>query len=80
LSRDRYAGTLLYGLAIVGVFLVYRWWALLPAIAPVAAIIYLHNMTDYVAPWREEPIGPTSFSDEPVLAKLIRAPTIDGDG
>lgn len=62
---------LLYGLAIVGVFLVYRWWALLPAIAPVAAIVYLHNMTDYVAPWREEPIGPTSFSDEPVLYVLF---------
>lgn len=57
----------IYGLAIFGVFVVYRWWALLPAIAPAAVIVYLHNMTDYVAPWREEPIGPTSFSDEPIL-------------
>lgn len=57
----------IYGLAVLGVFLVYRWWALLPAIAPAAIIIYLHNMTDYVAPWREEPVGPSSFSDEPVL-------------
>jgi hypothetical protein len=57
----------IYGLAVLGVFLVYRWWALLPAIAPAAVIVYLHNMTDYVAPWREEPIGPSSFSDQPVL-------------
>ncbi len=46
------------GLSMVGLF---------PAIAPAAVTVYLHNMTDYVAPWREEPIGPTSFSDEPVL-------------
>ena len=60
-----------YGLAVLGVFLVNRWWALLPAIAPVAVIVYLHNMTDYVAPWREEPVGPSSFSDEPVLYLLF---------
>jgi hypothetical protein len=28
-------------------------------------------MTDYVAPWREEPIGPTGFSDEPVLYVML---------
>jgi len=66
--RDVWEGSwAIYGLAILGVFLVYRWWALLPAIAPVAVTVYLYNMTDYVAPWREESIGPTSFSDEPVL-------------
>jgi hypothetical protein len=36
------------------VFLVYRWWALLPAIAPVAVTVCLHSMTDYVSPWHEE--------------------------
>jgi len=61
----------IYGLAILGVFLIYRWWALLPAIAPVAVIVYLHNMTDYVSPWREEPIGPSSFSDQPALYVLF---------
>jgi hypothetical protein len=48
------SGWMLYGLAVVGVFLVYRWWALLPAIAPVAVTIYLHSMTDYVSPWPED--------------------------
>ncbi|HWA53975.1 MAG TPA: hypothetical protein VG816_07370 [Solirubrobacterales bacterium] len=60
-----------YGLAIFGVFLSYRWWALLPAIAPAAVIVYLHNMTDYVSPWREEPIGPSNLSDDPVLYVLF---------
>jgi hypothetical protein len=61
----------IYGLAVLGVFLVHRWWALLPAIAPAAVTVYLHNMTDYVAPWREEPIGPSSFSNEPALYTLF---------
>ncbi len=61
----------IYGLAVLGVFLVYRWWALLPAIAPAAVIFYLHNMTDYVSPWRVEPIGPSSFSDQPALYVLF---------
>lgn len=47
-------GPLLYGTAIFGVFLVYRWWALLPALAPVAVSIYLYDLTDYVSPWHEE--------------------------
>jgi hypothetical protein len=70
--RDVWEGSwAIYGLAVLGVFLVYRWWALLPAIAPTAVIVYLHNMTDYVAPWREEPVGPSSFSDEPVLYVML---------
>jgi hypothetical protein len=59
---------IIYGLGVLGVFLVYRWWALLPAIAPVAVIVYLHNMTDYVAPWREESVG---FPDQPVVYILF---------
>ena len=58
----------IYGLAVLGVFLVYRWWALLPAIAPVAVIVYLYNMTDYVPPWREESIG---SPDQPALYVLF---------
>lgn len=63
----------IYGLAVFGVFLVYRWWALLPAVAPVAVVVYLHNMTDYVSPWREEAPG---SSDQPVLYALL---VIGGD-
>lgn len=62
------SGWMLYGLAVVSVFLVYRWWALLPAIAPVAVTIYLHSMTDYVSPWHEESPG---SPDQPVLYVLL---------
>lgn len=57
----------IYGLAILGVFLVYRWWALLPAIAPAAVTVYLQSMTDYVEPWHGDAIGTFDFSDQPVL-------------
>jgi hypothetical protein len=59
------------GLAVLGVFLVYRWWALLPAIAPTAVIVYLHTMTDYVEPWHGDAIGSIGFSDQPVLYVLL---------
>jgi hypothetical protein len=59
------------GLAILGVFLVYRWWALLPAIAPVAVIVYLQSMTDYVEPWHGDAIGTFDFSGQPVLYVLV---------
>lgn len=62
-------GPLVYALAIVGVFLVYRWWALLPAIAPVAVNVYLYNLTDYVSPWHEDS-GPT-LSDAPASVILV---------
>jgi len=45
---------IVFAFAVFGVFLVYRWWALLPAIAPVAVMVCLHGMTDYVSPWHEE--------------------------
>jgi hypothetical protein len=59
------------GLAILGVFLVYRWWALLPAIAPAAVLVYIQNMTDYVEPWHGDAIDPIRFSDQPVLYVLV---------
>lgn len=59
------------GLAILGVFLVYRWWALLPAIAPSAVVIYLHTMTDYVEPWHGDAFGSFNFSDQPGLYVLL---------
>lgn len=59
-----------YGLAILGVFLVYRWWALLPAIAPAVVIFYLDNMTDYVEPWRGDAIGHLD-SGQPGLYVLV---------
>ncbi len=46
---------IVFGLAVAGVFAVYRWWALLPALAPLAVQIYLHEMTDYVYPFHEDP-------------------------
>jgi hypothetical protein len=46
-----------YGLAIIAVFLVYRWWALLPALAPAAVGVYLYSLTDYEPPWRDEYAG-----------------------
>jgi hypothetical protein len=66
-----HSNLVVYGLAILGVFLVYRWWALLPAIAPAAVIVYLHSMTDYVEPWRGDAIGSIGFSDQPVLYVLF---------
>ncbi len=63
----------IYGLAVLGVFLVYRWWALLPAIAPAAVTVYLYNMTDHVPLWNQDPTGPTSFSDDPVLYVMFVA-------
>jgi hypothetical protein len=45
-----------YGLAIVGAFIVNRWWALLPAVVPAAIDFYLYNLTDYTPPWNEEAI------------------------
>ncbi len=66
-----HSNLVIYGLAILSVFLIYRWWALLPAIAPAAVTVYLYNMTDYVPPWREESIGPSSFSDQPALYVLF---------
>ncbi len=62
-------GLAVYGLAILGVFLVYRWWALLPAIAPGAVNVYLHNFTDYVYPYRDE-IG-LSDADGPLYVVLV---------
>jgi hypothetical protein len=59
LARDlwRWSVPAAYGFAIFGVFLVDRWWALLPAFAPLAAGVYLYNFTDYVYPWESESIA-----------------------
>jgi hypothetical protein len=62
-----HASWIFYVFAIAAVFIVNRWWALLPAITPVAVTVYLHTATDYVAPWREESVG----SDQPVLYVLL---------
>lgn len=62
------SGWLVHGLAIIGVFIVYRWWALLPAIAPTAVGVYVHNMTDYESPWRDEFAGLTA---DPVIYVVL---------
>jgi hypothetical protein len=48
------SGLFVYGLSILGVALVYRWWALLPALAPLAVGVYLRELTDYTYPWHED--------------------------
>lgn len=45
-----------YALTVVAVFLVDRWWALLPALAPFAAGLYIECLTDYVSPWASEEV------------------------
>jgi hypothetical protein len=57
-----------FGLAIVGVFLVDRWWALLPAVVPSAVTFYLYVLTDYSTPWDSESIGNPS---EPVTYAFL---------
>jgi K+-sensing histidine kinase KdpD len=46
-----------YVVAIVGVALVDRWWALLPAFVPGAVTFYLYNFTSYSTPWDSESVG-----------------------
>lgn len=50
-----------YALALVGVALVNRWWALLPAVVPMAVNYYLYNFTDYSTPWDSESIQVTGL-------------------
>lgn len=58
LARDLWVWSVpvAYGFAIVVVCLVNRWWALLPALAPAAALLYLESLTDYVPPPEREPL------------------------
>jgi hypothetical protein len=48
-----------YVFAIVAVFLVDRWWALLPVLAPYAVGLYIELGTDYVSPWASEELHPS---------------------
>lgn len=57
-----------YVLAVVGVCLVDRWWALLPAAAPIAVTFYLYNFTGYSTPWDSESLGSPS---EPVSYAML---------
>jgi FtsH-binding integral membrane protein len=57
-----------YVLAVIGVFLVDRWWALLPAAAPTAVTFYLYNFTGYSTPWDSESIGSPS---QPVFYAVL---------
>lgn len=45
---------MIYGVAIASVFWVFRWWALVSALAPIAVTVYLHSMSNYVSPWGED--------------------------
>jgi hypothetical protein len=45
-----------WGLALVGVFVVYRWWALLPALVVPVVYGYTYNYTSYVDRWASESV------------------------
>jgi hypothetical protein len=45
-----------WGLALVGVFVVYRWWALLPALAVPVVYGYAYNYTSHVDRWASESV------------------------
>jgi hypothetical protein len=74
---DHGSWLVIYGLAVVGVFFVYRWWALLPAIVPIAVTVYIHTMTDYVDPWQSEsigsPDGPIGYAFLLIVGILLQA-------
>lgn len=57
-----------FGLALVAVFLVNRWWALLPAFVPSAVTFYLYTFTSYSTPWDSESIG---NPDQPVTYAIL---------
>jgi hypothetical protein len=46
----------LWGLALVGVFVVYRWWALLPALVVPVFYGYAYNYTSHVDRWASESV------------------------
>jgi hypothetical protein len=45
-----------WGLALVGVFVVYRWWALLPALVVPIVYGYAYNYTSHVDRWASESV------------------------
>jgi hypothetical protein len=57
-----------YGLAVAAVFLVNRWWALLPAAVPSAVTFYLYTFTSYSTPWDNESLG---NPDQPVTYAIV---------
>jgi hypothetical protein len=49
------AGWAIFVLPVLAVALVNRWWALSLALVPLAVEFYLHEATDYVYPFHEDP-------------------------
>src|ERR1700761_1703798 len=45
-----------WGLALIGVFVVYRWWALLPALVVPVVYQYAYNDTSHVDRWASESV------------------------
>ena len=45
-----------WGLALIGVFVVYRWWALLPAVVVPVVYGYAYNYTSHVDRWASESV------------------------
>src|SRR4051794_36404150 len=46
-----------WGLALVGVFIVYRWWALLPAVVVPVVHGYAYDYTSHVDRWASESVS-----------------------
>jgi hypothetical protein len=66
------ADLIVLGLAVFGVFLVYRWWALLPAVVPALVVTCLSAFTEYSSPERED-LAEGLLSDDPLLFLLLMA-------
>jgi hypothetical protein len=49
-----------YAFALIAVALIDRWWALLPAVVPMAVSFYIYNLTDFTTPWESESLHPTT--------------------
>jgi hypothetical protein len=66
------ADLIVSALAVLGVFLVYRWWALFAAVAPALVVICLYAFTDYSSHEREDLVE-AILADNPLLFLLLMA-------
>ena len=70
LERDLWTWGLIgaFGIAIVAVFLVNRWWVLVLGAVPSAVAFYLYSFTDYSTPWDSEGL---IFPSQPVFYAAV---------
>lgn len=75
-------GGVAWGLALLGAFLVYRWWALLPALAPIAVLVFDRNFVGHDIPLREDifqlsAYNPVFFSVVVIIGTAPRQDHVD---